>query len=72
MNLKDFSDLLVCNCKEHYTIEPHGKGYAIYWGRCMHKHGYNLALITECNREDLIEFFEKSLNEAINLTNPTE
>lgn len=55
-------DLLECVCKPKYSIEEHGDGYAIYWGRCQHKHGVNLAHITECRRKDIIEYFEKALN----------
>jgi hypothetical protein len=55
-------DIFNCRCEDKYNIEPHGKGYAIYYGRCRHRHGYNLALITECYREDLIKYFEKCLN----------
>ena len=61
--MKDvLKDLLECHCKDRYSIEPHGDGYAIYWGRCQHRHGANIAHLTECNRKDLIEYFEKSLN----------
>lgn len=62
---KDLHDLLSCHCKDRYSIEAHGKGYAIYWGRCRHRHGANIALITGCNRKDLIKFFEESLNSNI-------
>lgn len=60
--LADFTGLLSCRCKDKYSIEEHGKGYAIYWGRCQHRHGANIALLTECSRKDLIEYFEKALN----------
>jgi hypothetical protein len=36
-----------CACEARYTIEPHGDGYALYYERCAHRHGYNLAYITE-------------------------
>ena len=36
-----------CACEEKYSISPHGEGYALYYGRCDHRHGYNLAYITE-------------------------
>jgi hypothetical protein len=57
-----FKDLMECTCKSKYVIEPHGKGHAIYWGRCQHKHGSNIAMLTECHCEDLIKYFEDSLN----------
>ena len=62
--MSELHDLLSCHCKDKYSIEPHGKGHAIYWGRCNHRHGANIALITECHRKDLIQFFEDSLNRA--------
>ena len=57
-----FDDLLECRCVARYSIEPHGDGYAVYWGRCNHRHGANIAHITECGREDIIKFFESQLN----------
>lgn len=36
-----------CQCENKYTIEHHGDGYALYYGRCDHRHGYNLAYLTE-------------------------
>lgn len=36
-----------CKCEDRYTIEPHGDGYALYYGRCVHRHGYNLINMTE-------------------------
>jgi hypothetical protein len=57
-----FKDLMECRCEDMYSIEPHGKGYAIYFGRCPHKHGYNLAHLTEISREDMIQFIEFALN----------
>lgn len=53
--------LLECNMENKYSIEPHGDGYAIYYGRCMHKHGYNLAHLTECE-EKFIKIIEEALN----------
>ncbi len=26
-----------CKCAAQYTIEPHGEGYALYYGRCGHR-----------------------------------
>ena len=54
--------LLECNMENKYSIEPHGDGYAIYYGRCMHRHGYNLAHLTECE-EKFIKIIEEALNE---------
>lgn len=54
--------LLECNMENKYSIEPHGDGYAIYYGRCMHRHGYNLAHLTECE-EKFVKIIEEALNE---------
>ena len=37
----------VCKCESSYSIETHGNAYALYFGRCKHLHGYNLAKISE-------------------------
>lgn len=37
----------MCRCPDIYSIEPHGEGWALYLGRCNHRHGYNLANIQE-------------------------
>lgn len=34
-----------CCESDDYSIEPHGEGYAIYLGRCNHRHGYQKAFI---------------------------
>jgi hypothetical protein len=52
-----------CTCKTEYCIEPHGNGYALYLGRCIHKHGYNIAYITEPDMPKL-EAMLKTLNNA--------
>lgn len=36
-----------CKCENKYSIEPHGDGYALYYGRCNHRHGYNLINMVE-------------------------
>lgn len=36
-----------CTCEARYSISPHGDGYALYYGRCGHRHGYNLANMVE-------------------------
>lgn len=36
-----------CSCKSRYSIELHGEGYALYFDRCPHRHGYNLINMTE-------------------------
>ena len=55
--------LTECHCDSKYSIEPHGKGWALYFGRCNHNHGFNLAHITEANPETL-DFIVKVLNDT--------
>ena len=34
-----------CTCEMKYTIRPHGANnefHVLYYGRCNHRHGYNL------------------------------
>ena len=54
-----------CTCEPRYTIGPHGKGYALYYGRCMHKHGYNLVNMIE----PASNFEPKHIEKLINLGN---
>jgi len=37
----------VCNCKNEYTIEPHADGKVLYYGRCNHRHGFNLCRVDD-------------------------
>lgn len=53
-----------CDCKDEYSIEPHGDAYALYFGRCNHKHGYNLAKISDCSHNCELEEIERLLNRA--------
>jgi hypothetical protein len=52
-------------CEEQYTIEPHGEGYALYYGRCACRHGYNLANMVE----PAWNFEPKHIEKMINLGN---
>lgn len=36
-----------CRCEASYSIEKHGNGYALFYGRCNHRHGYNLVYMVE-------------------------
>ena len=36
-----------CNCESTYTIEEHGDGHVIYYGRCSCRHGYNLVYLND-------------------------
>lgn len=40
-------DIIPCTCESKYTISQHGEGYALYYDRCDHRHGYNLANLVE-------------------------
>lgn len=51
-----------CECETKYTIEPHGDGYALYYGRCNHRHGYNLVYMKEPAFNFDPEHIEKMIN----------
>lgn len=46
-NQSHFDDFLDCKCEQIYTVEPHGDGFVLYYGRCNHRHGYNLVYLKE-------------------------
>lgn len=52
-----------CKCEAKYTIELHGPGYALYYGRCGHRHGYNLVNLIE----PAWNFDPKHIEKLINL-----
>jgi hypothetical protein len=52
-----------CTCENKYTIEPHGEGYALYYGRCNHRHGYNLVNMVE----PAFNFEPRHIEKLINL-----
>lgn len=52
-----------CDCEARYTIEPHGEGYALYYGRCPHRHGYNLVNMVE----PAFNFEPRHIEKLINL-----
>lgn len=54
-----------CTCEAKYSIEPHGEGYALYYGRCTHMHGYNLVNLVE----PAWNFDEDHLTKLLNLGN---
>jgi len=62
---KYMGDGSLCDCETVYTVEEHGDSYAIYYGRCNHKHGYNLGLLTETS-PDVVTAIEESLNKYKN------
>lgn len=57
--------LLECKCEAKFTIEPHGDGYALYYGRCNHRHGYNLVNMVE----PAFNFDPDHIEKLINLGN---
>lgn len=54
---------ITCECEVKYSIEPHGDGYALYYGRCNHRHGYNLANMVE----PAFNFDPRHIEKLINL-----
>jgi hypothetical protein len=54
-----------CKCENRYTIEPRGDGYALYYARCVHRHGYNLVNMTE----PAFNFEPRHIERLINLGN---
>lgn len=46
-----------------YSIEPHGDGYALYYGRSATHHGANLAHLTEIS--------QKTINAIVDALNKT-
>ena len=51
-----------CACECRYTISPHGEEYALFYGRCDHQHGYNLAYISEPAFNCDLSHIEKLIN----------
>lgn len=56
-------ELFECNCELKFSIEPHGDGYALYYGRCGHMHGYNLVNMVE----PAFNFDPKHIEKLLNL-----
>lgn len=62
-------EMFTCKCRDRYSIEEHGhdNGYALYFGRCDHKHGYNLCHLSDFDykgketREKIVEALNKTL-----------
>jgi hypothetical protein len=65
-NEEQWAELLKpCTCEAKFTIEPHGEGYALYYERCGHRHGYNLVNMLE----PAWNFDPKHIEKLINLGN---
>jgi hypothetical protein len=46
--MEEFGDFdLNCKCDDRFIIESHGDGHALYFGRCNHRHGFNLGQISD-------------------------
>lgn len=58
----DVTTIYECQCEQKYSIEPHGDGYALYYGRCNHRHGLNLVYLKEPAFNCDIAYIEKLLN----------
>ena len=54
----------ICDCKQKFTIELHGKNHVIYFGRCSHQHGLNLATLSELSFNCDLDFIEKCLQDG--------
>lgn len=52
------------NAPHRYSVEPHGDGYAVYFGRNRTRHGYNLGRLTEISEENA-KLIEQGLNMAL-------
>lgn len=50
-----------CTCPDRYSFESRTGGYVIYFGRCLHRHGYNIATLTRCRRD-----FPRAIVEVLN------
>lgn len=57
-----YLSLGMCECESKYSIEAHGDGYVLYWGRCNHKHGYNLVYLKEPAYNCDIQLLERIIN----------
>lgn len=56
------TELKPCKCVRKYTIEPHGTDFAIYYARCIHRHGLHIALLNEVDKHFDVDDLEKALN----------
>jgi len=49
--------------KAEYTYEPHGKGFAIYYGRNNYRHGQKLGMCaTEKQAKEIVSIFTENEN----------
>lgn len=60
---KRWTELLKpCTCEARYSIEPHGDAHVLYYGRCGHRHGWNLIYLNEPALNCDFRHLEKLLN----------
>lgn len=49
--------------KAEYTYEPHGKGFAVYYGRNNYRHGQKLGMCaTEEQGKEIVSIFTENEN----------
>ena len=62
------------DCTDNFSIEPHGDGQVLYYGRCNCKHGYNLCRVDDVSYNALeilnaplarVEELEKAIAEWV-------
>lgn len=66
---KDYDDAKRCYCgckvcEEKYTVEERNKEWVIYFGRCKHRHGFNLGYLKDVDIQkvkELIKLANKQL-----------
>lgn len=53
-----------CRCEEKYSLEEieEGKTWILYFGRCPHRHGYNLVTLSDPSFNFYTEIFLENLN----------
>ncbi len=56
-------DMNICECEDKFTIEEHGGGEVLYFGRCDHKHGFNLCHVTE-KSYNILDILNTRTNDA--------
>lgn len=63
MTMTEWETLLKpCECEWYYSVRLHGDDYALFYGRCDHRHGYNLAYISEVAFNCDLTHIEKLIN----------
>jgi galactokinase len=70
----DKREALECHCIDRYSIEPHGNAFALYYGRCGHRHGYNLCKLSDfdIHAEQTMTDIVKALDRILETTRVPE